>query len=103
MLAWFTQKERSQKIDDLPVLATCQSGTLVMLSSEVNGPVAHGSTQQYLMWLIEAMTNLKQTFQACHLWTFNAVAIFGPSLWRITLCHDRAQLSIGYYIACCIN
>ena len=35
--------ERSQKIDDLPISATCWSGTLVMLSSNVNGPVAHGS------------------------------------------------------------
>ena len=34
-----------QKIDNLPVLATCRSGTLAMLSSKVNGPVAHGSTR----------------------------------------------------------
>ena len=32
--------EKSQKIDDLPVLATCQSGTLPIL----NGPIAHKST-----------------------------------------------------------
>ena len=38
------RKKESQKIDDLPVLATCRSGTLVMLSSKVNGPVAPGST-----------------------------------------------------------
>ena len=37
--------EESQKIDDLPVLATCRSGTSAMLSSQVNGPVAHGSTR----------------------------------------------------------
>ena len=36
---------RSQKIDDLTVLATHRSGTSVMLSSKVNGPVAHGSTR----------------------------------------------------------
>ena len=36
--------EKSQKIDDLPILVTCQSGTSVMLSSEVNSSVAHGST-----------------------------------------------------------
>ena len=36
--------ERSQKIDDLPILATCRSGTLAILSSKVNGPVAHGNT-----------------------------------------------------------
>ena len=54
VLAWLTatlpeksQKSevRSQKIDDLPVLATHRSGTSAMLSSEVNGPVAHGSTR----------------------------------------------------------
>ena len=39
------KKKESQKIDDLPVLATCRSGTLPILSSEVNGPVAHGSTR----------------------------------------------------------
>ena len=44
MLAWLTQKE-SQKIDDLPILATCWSGTSVILSSEVNGAVTHGSTR----------------------------------------------------------
>ena len=37
------KKERSQKIDNLPILATCWSGTLVIFSSEVDGPVAHGS------------------------------------------------------------
>ena len=36
---------RSQKIDDLPVLATRRSGTSAMLSSKVNGPVAHGNTR----------------------------------------------------------
>ena len=49
------KEESSQKIDDLPVVATCRSGTLVMLSSKVNGPVAHGSTQQYMIWLMEAV------------------------------------------------
>ena len=40
------KKEESQKIDDLPgVLETCQSGTLAILCSKVNGPVAHGSAQ----------------------------------------------------------
>ena len=40
------KKERkSQKIDDLPVLATCRFGTLAILSSEVSGPDAHGSTR----------------------------------------------------------
>ena len=37
------EEEESQKIDDLPVLATHWSGTSAMLSSKVNGPIAHGS------------------------------------------------------------
>ena len=48
MLAWltvWTEERRSQEIDDLPVLATYRSGTLAILSSEVKGPVAHGSTR----------------------------------------------------------
>ena len=47
VLAWLTLKEskkESQKIDDLLVLVTCRSGTSAMLSSEVNGPIAQGST-----------------------------------------------------------
>ena len=43
VIAWLTLKD--EKIDDLPILATCWSGTSAMLSSEVNGPVAHGSTR----------------------------------------------------------
>ena len=39
------EEELSQKIDDLPVLATHRSRTSAMLSSKVNGPVAHGSTR----------------------------------------------------------
>ena len=39
------EEERSQKIDDYPILVTCRSGTLVILSSEVNDLAAHGSTQ----------------------------------------------------------
>ena len=55
VLAWLTvtrteerkkeRKKESQKIDDLPVLATRRSGTSAMLSSEGNCPVAHGSTR----------------------------------------------------------
>ena len=51
VLAWLTvtlteeEEERSQKIDDLPVLATRRAGTSAMLSSKVNGPVAHRSTR----------------------------------------------------------
>ena len=52
VLAWRTvtlteerRKKESQKIDDLPVLATCRSGTSAMLSSTSNGPIAHGSTR----------------------------------------------------------
>ena len=39
------KEERSQKIDDLPVLATCRSGTSAMLFSTSNSSVAHGSAQ----------------------------------------------------------
>ena len=38
-------KDRSQKIDNLPILVTRRSGALAMLSSKVNSPVAHGSTR----------------------------------------------------------
>ena len=38
-------KNESQKLDDLPILVICQSGTLPMLSSKFSGPVVHGSTQ----------------------------------------------------------
>ena len=53
------QKKRereNQKIDGLPILATCQSGTLAMFSSKVNDPVHSIS----LVWLIEAfdLTNI---------------------------------------------
>ena len=39
------RKKESQKIDNLPVLATCQSGTSAILSSKLNGFIAHGSTR----------------------------------------------------------
>ena len=47
MLAWLKdgEEEEGQKIDDLHVLATCRSGTLAILSSKVNGPIAHGRAQ----------------------------------------------------------
>ena len=35
------KKEESQKIDDLPVLVTCWSGTLAILSTEGNAPIAN--------------------------------------------------------------
>ena len=39
------EEVRRYIIDDLPVLVTCRSGTLVILSSKVNSPVAHESTR----------------------------------------------------------
>ena len=33
------------KLDHLPILVTCLSGTLAILSSKVNGPLAHGRTR----------------------------------------------------------
>ena len=53
MLAWLTvtlmeerksEDRRFARFSDLPVLATRWSGTSAILSSQVNGPVAHGST-----------------------------------------------------------
>lgn len=38
------KKKESENIDNLPALATCRFGTLVMLSSQVNSFVAHKST-----------------------------------------------------------
>ena len=90
-----SQKE-SQKIDDLPVLATCQSGTTAMLSSKVDGHIAYGSTRQCLIWL-RPLTNLKQAFRACHLCTFNVAAIFGGviSTYGVLpyICHDTGTVS----------
>ena len=34
-LAWLTQKEESQKIDNTPILTTCWSGTSALLFSKV--------------------------------------------------------------------
>ena len=37
------------------------------------------------------LTNLTQTFQACHLCTFNVATIFlggHPYIWCTTVCHD---------------
>ena len=45
VLAWLIHTERKKSKDNLPILATYWSGTLVMLSSKVNGPIAHGSTR----------------------------------------------------------
>ena len=52
LLCW--KVVRNQKIDDLPVVATCRSGLSVTLSSKVDGPVTYGGTRQCLIWLMEA-------------------------------------------------
>ena len=44
-LADAKKKEDSQKIDDWLVLVTCRYSTSAIISSKVNGPVAHGSTR----------------------------------------------------------
>ena len=47
VLAWRTVTltgEERKLVDDLPVLATCRSGTSAMFSSKFNGPIARGST-----------------------------------------------------------
>ena len=40
----YSDGRSNQKIDDLPVLVTYRSRTSAMLSSKVNGPVAHENT-----------------------------------------------------------
>ena len=45
VLPHWKEEEVSQKIANLPILATWPSGTSAMLSGEFNGPVAHGSTR----------------------------------------------------------
>ena len=42
--AIMVEDRRLARLSDLPVLVTCQSGTLAILSSEVNSPVTHEST-----------------------------------------------------------
>ena len=42
------KREASQKIDNLPIFVTCLSGNIAMLSSEVNGLGAHGSTSSIM-------------------------------------------------------
>ena len=81
------RKKKSEGIDkdDLLVLATCWSGTSVMLCSEVNGPVACGSTGYGSQ---KPWTNPMQAFRTCHLCTFNAAAIFWGAI-RTTVYHDR--------------
>ena len=72
VLATLKDKERRRsEIDDLPVLPTCWSGTLALLSSKVNVPVP---MQALSSW--RPLTDLTQTFQACHWCTFNVAAIF---------------------------
>ena len=78
-LAWLALKKRrkkeSQKIDDSSILATCRSGNLAILSSEALDNAWYGS--------LRPLTNLTQTFQACHLRTFNLGASFFPSLHMV--------------------
>ena len=57
------RRQRSQKIHNLPILATCWSGTLV----KVNSLIAHERTWQWLIWLILA--------------------------WCSTICHDNQHRS----------
>ena len=45
VLAWLTVLTEEVRRDDLPVLATCRSGTSAILFSTSNGPVAYGSAQ----------------------------------------------------------
>ena len=51
MLAWLRVREetknegRKSEIDNLPISVACWSVTSAMLSSKINGPVAHERTQ----------------------------------------------------------
>ena len=47
--------------------------------------------------LYRPLSNLMQTFRACHLWTFNVAAILfwgHPYIWRTTIHHDTCSLEI---------
>ena len=102
------QRVRSQRINDLLILVTCRSGISVILCGKLNGPVAHGSTRQCLIWIIEGLwliyrrhftrygsqrplTNLTHTFQMCSLCTFNVAAIY------IFFLGGGASLHMTYY------
>jgi len=85
----------NQKIDDLPVLRLaslvlqrCSLAKLtVLLAMEALGNVWYGSRRP--------LTNLTQTFQACHLCTFNMAAIFvqgHPYIWRTTIRHHSHRM-----------
>ena len=47
---------------------------------------------------LRPLTNLTQTFQACHLCTFNVAAIFffrgHPYIWRTTIRRDKSRISL---------
>ena len=102
-LAQLTLKiERSQKIDDLPILATCQSGTLAILFSEVNSllPIEALGNAWYGSW--RPLTNL---IQACHLCTFNVATILlgSPYIWS-TKCHDIVLIVVKCLLKdCCLK
>ena len=95
MLAWLKDKERrkkeSQKIDDLPVLAACRSGTLAIYSSVklmVPLPMEALDNAWYGSW--RPLTNLTQTIWVCHLCTFNVAVIFFRTIptYGVLLYHD---------------
>ena len=88
------RRRRSQKIDDLPFLATWLSGTkrcfpanlTILLPMEALDNVWYGS------W--RPLTYLTRTFRACHLCTLNVAAIFfrgHPYIWRTTVRHDTVR------------
>ena len=53
------REETSQKIDDSPVLATCQSGTFMMLFTKVNSPVVHESRLVPFCLFLFCLTQIK--------------------------------------------
>ena len=81
-----SEDRRFARFSDLPVWYFSDALRLkltVPLSMEALGNAWYGS------W--SPLNNLTQTFQACHLCTFNVAAIFfrgHPYIWRTTVRHD---------------
>ena len=76
LLWWKKERRKKVKRNNLPVLATCRSGTSAMLASKwtVLLPMEALDNALYGSWRL--LTNLALTFRACHSYTFNVAAIF---------------------------
>ena len=88
-----TRTEESQKIDDLPFLATCWSGTLQRYSpAKLMVPLL----MEALVMPDMAHREKPLTLRACHLCTFNVAVIF----WGEAICtiihHDIHIETVNY-------